>query len=455
MAIAIHGGHRMARYLKALNIALVLLSLTACGDNSKKPAAPPPGPPPTHVGHPVLQHLTEWDEYTGRFRAQNRVEVRARVTGYLTSINFTDGAHVKKGDLLFVIDQRPYQVALAHAEASYELAKQNEARIQPLLNTGAVSQQEYDQAEQQLKDAAASIKDAQLNLIYSEVRAPISGRVGNHLVDVGNLVNANDTSGASILTTIVADDPIYFYFDVSEQELLKYIKLAQEGKRQSSRTDHRQVLVKLQDEVNFVHAGNIDFVDNELDNNSGTITMRALFPNADGALLSGMFGRARIAGSGEEDAILVPDEVIGTNQTKKFVYVVGKDNKLEARPVEVGPIYQNNLRIIHSGLSADDTIVLGGLMMLQPGMQITPKMEDPTAAAAPAVDAKPADAATPDKKADTTPDAKPADGSGAMPTDVSKTPTAAPAASDDKSNPVGSKPSVSSDKPSDSDTKAN
>jgi RND family efflux transporter MFP subunit len=394
--------------------------------------------------------LTEWDEYTGRFRAQNRVEVRARVTGYLTSINFTDGAHVKKGDLLFLIDQRPYQVALEHAEASYGLAKQNEDRIKPLLNTGAVSQQEYDQAEQQLKDSAASIKDAQLNLIYSEVRAPISGRISNHLVDVGNLVDANDTSATGVLTTIVADDPIYFYFDISEQELLKYIKLAQEGKRQSSRTDHRQVLVKLQDETDFVHAGNVDFVSNELDNNSGTIELRAIFPNPDGALLSGMFGRARIAGSGEEDAVLVPDEVIGTNQTKKFVYVVGKDNKLEARTVEIGPIYENNLRIIHSGLTADDTIVLGGLMMLQPGMAITPKMDDPAAAkpaadaATPAADTKPAADAAPKPAASLT-DAKPVDSKdpNAVPTDVSKTSTdAPPATSDDKTTT------------SDSDTKA-
>jgi RND family efflux transporter MFP subunit len=380
--------------------------LAACGDDSKKPAAPPPGPPPVHVGHPVLQHLTEWDEYTGRFRARDQVDVRARVSGYLTSINFTDGDRVKKGDLLFVIDQRPYEVALQHAEASYELAKQNEARIAPLLNTGAVSQQEYDQAQQQVKDSAASVKDAQLNLTFSEVRAPISGRVSRHMVDVGNVVNGTDANG-TVLTSIVADDPIYFYFDASEQELLKYIRLAQSGKRESSRDAHRQVLVELQDETDFTHGGTVDFVDNQLDNNSGTIQFRGVFPNPDGTLVSGMFGRARIAGSGEEDAVLVPDEVIGTNQTKKFVYVVGKDNKLEPRPIEIGSIYENNMRIVHSGLSPDDTIVLGGLMMLQPGMTITPKMDDANAAAA-----APATADTKPSGSDAKPsgsDAKPSD----------------------------------------------
>lgn len=380
--------------LRFMGLAILLISvLSACGEDNKKPAGPM-GPPPVRVGHPIQKPVTEWDTFTGRFQARDRVEVRARVSGYLTHVNFKDGQRVKKGDVLFVIDQRPFQIALDRAEADYALAQKNHERISGLISTGAVSAQEADVASQQLKSAGANLRDARLNMNFSEVRAPISGRASRHLVDVGNVVNGNEATLATVLTTLVADDPIDFYFEASEQELLKYTRLEQSGKTQTPRTGDQPVFVKLQDENEFTHEGKIDFLDNEVDRSSGTLQVRATFPNPNGTLVSGMFGRARLTGSAPGDAILVPDDVIGTNQTKKFVYVVGPENKLEARPVELGPLDDNNLRIIRSGLTPEDTIVMGGLMMLQPGMPVTPKMEDSTAptpgtAPAPAAESAP------------------------------------------------------------------
>ncbi len=341
--------------------------------------------PVVTVASPKKQRLTEWDEYTGRFRPAERAEIRSRVSGYLEKINFVDGQMVNKGDVLFVIDQRPLKIALERAEASYELAVKDFDRTKGLRASGAVSQKDMDRSIQESRGAKAALDEAKLNLEFSEVKSPVSGRVGRNLVDEGNLISGGDIS-ATLLTTVLTTDPIHFYFEASEQALLKYIRLDKAGKRASSRTDAKTVEVKLQDEKNFAHKGVMDFVDNEVDRATGSIQGRAVFDNKDGVLLPGLFGRLRIAGSGEYEALLVPDEAIATNQSQKIVFMVNKDNVIEPRPVEVGPLYENKWRIIRSGLSAEDSIVWQGLAKVRPGLKVTTKPLEQAAAPAAAQD---------------------------------------------------------------------
>ena len=369
-------------------LLLVPFLIVGCKKDDK-PATPQAIP--VKVSAPITKTLTEWDEFTGRFRARDRVEVRARVSGYLDAVKFTDGQRVSKGDVLFVIDPRPFKIALDQAEAQFTLAQRVYARAKSLRSSNAVSQQELETAEQQFRSAKAALDAAKLNMEFTAVRSPISGMVSRHLVDVGNVVSGGDVN-ATVLTTVVSVDPIDFYFEASEDELLKYTRLDKSGARESSRTKHRPVSIKLADEKDFVHTGTIDFVDNEVDRSTGTLQARARVTNTDGTLTPGIFGRIRMAGSGEYEATLVPEDVIGTNQTQKFVYVVNEKNILEPRPVVLGPLYEGNLRIIRDGLTPKDKVVMAGITMLHPGMPVTPMPMDGAA---------PADApqATADKKA--------------------------------------------------------
>lgn len=398
-----------------LVLAFSTLLIAGCNEDKQKPPEAA-GAMPVKVGSAVKKHLTEWDEFTGRFRASERVEVRARVSGYLSEVRFADGQRVHKDDVLFVIDQRPFKIALDRADAAYELARKVYERAKVLRESKAISQQELETREQEFRSAKAALDEARLNMEFTEVKAPVSGRTSRRMVDVGNLVNGND-AGATLLTTVVSEDPIYFYFEASEQDLLKYTRLDKSGERESSRTNHRPLYVKLQDEKDFVHVGKMDFVDNEIDKETGTLEARAEFPNADGTLLPGTFGRARIAGSGDYEATLVPDDIIGTNQTQKFVYVVNADNVLEPHPVTLGPLHENNMRIIRNGLKPEDKIVMGGITMLHPGMKVSPMpMEQAAAAGMPAapVAAQPAE-----KPAEAAPEKKP---------EEAHAPAAAPAA---------------------------
>ena len=367
-----------------LLFCLVPLMLMGCDDDEESQNLPP-----VTVSTPVRQSLTEWDEYTGRFQAVERVELRARVSGYLEDIRFTDGQKVKKGDILFVIDQRPFRIDLERARAAHDLAKKEYGRYQKLAKTSASSVQALDERQQQLREAKANLESAELNLEFTEIKSPIDGRVSRHLVDEGNLISGGDLA-ATLLTTVIADDPIHFYFDASEQDMLKYIRLDQEGKRTSSREEHRPVFVKLQDELEFAHEGKMDFVDNELDDSSGSLQGRAILANPDGMLLPGLFGRMRLAGSGEYEAMLVPDEAIGSNQTQKIVYVLNKENVIEPHPVQLGPLHERKWRIIRDGLKWDDRIVWAGVARVRPGMKVDPKPRaDEAAPQAPAEEAKP------------------------------------------------------------------
>ncbi|HET8735958.1 MAG TPA: efflux RND transporter periplasmic adaptor subunit [Pricia sp.] len=363
-----------------------LLALAFATDKEEEGIATAEAPPlPVETALPVYEKITEWDEYTGRFEASSRAEVRARVSGFLEKVNFDDGEHVKKGQVLFVIDPRPFKIELDEAKANYaqalatlKSAQDNFNRVESLRETGAVSIEEYDRRKQALVHAEASIRlaqakvdDAALNLEFTKVRAPISGLVSRDRVNKGNLVDGG-SANSTLLTTIVATSPIHFYFTGSESDYLKYVRLAKEGKRGSVRSEGLPVQIKLSDEEDFVHEATLDFVDNEIDSGSGTIESRAVLQNKDHLLQPGMFGKARIIGSGEHNAIMVPDEIIGTNQSLRYVYVLGEDNKVISKTVTLGPLHSNGLRIIRDGLSPKDRVITNNVQKIRPGVVVSP-----------------------------------------------------------------------------------
>ena len=285
---------------------------------------------PVPAVRPVLRELVEYDEYTGRFAAVNRVDVRARVSGYLSAAGFTEGQVVEAGDLLFVIDQRPFQIAVTAARAELEemraglvLASTEAERARTLRKNLVMSQEDVDQrvqaevvAASRLSQAQATLARAELNLEFTEIRAPITGRIGRRLLDVGNMVIGGDVQG-TLLTTIVQEDPIHFYFEASEADFLRYARLNQSGARIASRFKANEISVKLLDEDEFLHHGVMDFVDNQLDANTGTVQGRALLANPDGLLQPGLFGRVRLPGSGLHEVMLLPDEVIQFDQSRQ------------------------------------------------------------------------------------------------------------------------------------------
>ncbi|MEO0900860.1 MAG: efflux RND transporter periplasmic adaptor subunit [Bacteroidota bacterium] len=365
-------------------MAIVILSAFDSKEEKEIAQNEPQGLP-VEVSTPVFEKITEWDEYTGRFEASNRVEVRARVSGYVEKVSFKDGQSVDKGDVLFTIDQRPFKIALNQARASYgqaqarlTIAQDNYNRVQSLRESGAVSAEEYDSRKQALAGAKASLQlaqasvdNAKLNLEFTKVKAPISGRVSRDMVNEGNLIDGG-SSNSTLLTTIVSTSPIHFYFRGSESDYLKYSRLAQNGERGSSRSTANPVLLKLQDEDDYVHEAVMDFVDNEIDRSTGTIEGRATLENKDGLIEPGMFGKARLLGSAEHEAILIPDEIIGTNQSVRFVYVVGEGNTVATKNIELGPLHTNGLRIVRNGLSPEDLLITNNIQKIRPGVAVSP-----------------------------------------------------------------------------------
>src|SRR5437773_5412484 len=365
------------------SLAAALL-LASCGARAA-PAAPAPK---VKVVQPVAREITEWDEFTARLDAVDSVEVRPRVSGYLQSIHFQDGAIVQKGDLLFLIDPRPYEAALHRTEADVELAKsrlalarKNFARAADLLKSHAISQEESDIRESNVRQAEASVEEAQaavdaarLDVEFTRVSAPIGGRVGRKLVTEGNLINGGVGTQGTLLTTIVSLDPIYAYFEADEGSLLKYNRLARLGQRPSSRDFKNPVHVALANEEGFPHDGVMDFVDNQLDRGTGTIIGRALLPNPDLSLIPGLFARLRLPGSGEYRAILVPDEAIGSDQSQKFVFVVDGESKAQYRTVKIGPLV-DGLRVVREGVGPEDRVVVAGLQRIRPGIKVDAQRE--------------------------------------------------------------------------------
>jgi len=365
--------------------ALVLLP--GCSESPQKQTAPPP-PPVVTIAKPTKRTVVDQDEYVGRFVAIDSVEIRARVSGYLDRIDFTDGQMVKQGDLLFTLDKRPYQTALDQAIGNLEQARANLAFAETDLARGAqlvrertITEQTFDQrtqakrvAEATVRAREAAVASARLDLDFTELRAPVAGRIGDRRVSPGNLVTGGTTGNTSLLATIVSTDPIRFEFTFDEASYLRYERLAQSGRDVTSREGSVIVALKLLDEPDFQHQGRMDFVDNVIDRASGTIRGRAVFSNADGVFTPGMFGRVRVPGSPSYVAVLVPDTAIGTEQARKFVLVVDADNVVRVKYVTLGQVF-DNLRVIKSGLDENDRVVVNGLMRARPNQKVTPQEE--------------------------------------------------------------------------------
>ena len=365
--------------LAAASVAALILSGCARNEAAEPKAAPLPQ---VSVAPVISRKVTEFDELTGRFEAVERVEIRPRVSGYISSVNFTEGSEVKKADVLFVIDPRPYvaerdkaRAGLAQARSQLVLAKSERDRATSLLAQHAISQEEYDtrtagreQAQANVEAAQAALDAADLNVTFTRVTAPISGRISRALVTSGNFV----TNGQTPLTTLVSLDPIYVSFDGDEQEYLKYTKVARDPARGSSRDAHSPVLVGLADESGYPHQGVMVFVDNALDPTTGTIRSRALLDNHDRVFTPGLFARIKLMGSAQHEAVLVNDSAIGTDQTVRYVLVLSAGNKVEYRPVQLGPVV-DGLRVVQSGLAPGETIVVNGLQRVRPGAQVAPQ----------------------------------------------------------------------------------
>ncbi len=366
---------------------LPALALAAgCGQSQTQAQNAAPPPPQVTVSKPVKKLVAEHDEYVGRFIAFDYVEVRARVSGYLQTIHFTDGQLVKKDDPLFTIDPRPFQASLDQATAAVEQAKANLAfaeldlaRGESLRTGTTITQQALDQRLQAKRVATAAVsaqeaavRQAQLDLQFTELKAPISGRIGDRRVSIGNLVTGG-AAGTTLLATIASVDPIRFEFTMDEASYLRYVRLATEaGAHSANRGITLPVRLKLIDEDKFTRDGKIDFVDNAIDRSSGTIRGRAEFENADGRLTPGMFGRVQITVSAPAEALLLPDAAIGTEQVRKFVYVVGDDNVATPKYVTLGQL-SDGLRVVKSGVRADDLVIVNGLMRVRPGAKVTPQ----------------------------------------------------------------------------------
>ena len=373
---------RSSRAFAALAVLLPVLSAEALAQGA------PPAPPVT-VATPLAKRVTNWDEFTGRFEASEQVDVRARVSGFVESVHFRDGDLVKSGDLLFTVDQRPYKLAVdaaraevARAKAQVDLAQNEVERAEGLTQNRTITARDIDQRRANLNSAIASqqaaeanLKTAELNLEWTQVRAPLAGRASNRRVDAGNLI-AGGQSGATLLTTIVAVDPIKFVFDASEADYLRY------SQSQDLRKPGTPVRVRLSSETKWDREGKIDFVDNALNARSATIRTRAVFPNPDGLLTPGTFGRLRLF-AGEADALLVPDSVIVSDQANKIVLTVGAENKVVPKPVQLGAI-SDGLRVITKGLEPGDKVIVTGIAnpMVRPGVAVTPQPTEIKAAAA-------------------------------------------------------------------------
>jgi RND family efflux transporter MFP subunit len=354
-------------------------------------AAPEAAPTPVTVSRPVERDVTDYADFTGRTAAVDSVEVRARVLGYLDTVHFKEGALVKKGDLLFEIDPRPYRADLERAvgtvaqyEARVHRTEHDYRRVKSLLARGAVGQEEYDKYEADYREAAANLDVARanrdlaaLNLEYSRITAPVSGRVSRYVVTVGNLIQSGDQNGGTLLTTIVSVDPMYVYFDMDERTVLRIRQLIREGKASSSHESEWPVALGLANEEGFPHEGTIDFEDNQVNPRTGTLRVRGVFPNKDEALSPGLFARVRVPIGRAHRALLVTDRAIDTDQGQKVLYVVNEKHEVVSRPVRLGALH-HGLREITEGLEAGERVIVSGLQQVRPGITVEPKLVDMT-----------------------------------------------------------------------------
>lgn len=376
------GGRFLRRHPALAGAMIAATALAACG----APASPASAfVPAVETGRPVSLMVTEQDIYPGQFVAEKDVAISARVSGYLDKIFFEDGDLVAEGEVLFRLGQRPFQAEVARreallrqAESTLLLAGVELERSEVLIAASAAPEEELDQrrADVELAEAAvlaarSELRLAQIDLENTEVRAPFAGRVSDSRRDVGALVEGGNAQ-ATVLTTLASVDPIEFVFDASEADFLRYVRLGGAGERESSRDRETPVSVSLSDDEGWVHEGYINFLDNRLDDRSGTIRARARFENSEGTLIPGLFGRVRLPGRGPYAALAVPDTAILTDQITKIVYIVDTDGKVSARPVEIGQL-EGDLRVVESGVIETDMIVLSGLMQIRPGMTVDPR----------------------------------------------------------------------------------
>ncbi len=369
-----------------LAVLTLAFAVASCGQGGQQ-AGPPP-PPSVTVAHPVRRVVVDQDEYVGRFVAVDAVEIRARVSGYLDRVDFTDGQMVKQGDLLFSIDKRPFQTSLDQAKANLAQARANLAfaegdlgRAAQLVRDKTITEQTFDQRTQAKRVAEASVaaqeaavRQASLDLEFTELRAPVAGRIGDRRVSPGNLVTGGTSGNTTMLATIVSQDPIRFEFTFDEAAYIRYERLSKGGQDMASREGSALVSLRLIDEADYEHPGRMDFIDNVIDRASGTIRGRAVFANPNGVFTPGMFGRVRVPASPPYAALLVPDAAIGTEQARKFVLVVDGENGVRQKYVTLGQAI-DKLRVIKEGLAADDRVIVNGLMRARAGQKVTPQEE--------------------------------------------------------------------------------
>ena len=370
------------RSLRPLLLATPLAVVVLLGAGSAQAQMPGAPPPAVTVAKPVVREIVEQDQYTGRFDPIEFVEVRARVTGYLDKIMFQDGADVKKGEVLFIIDRRPYKAALEQAQAALVSAKARLSftqtdleRAQVLSRGGNISEQVTDQrrqasqtAQADVDSAEAALRNAQLNYDFTEVKSPINGRISQRLVTEGNIVSTDQT----ILTRIVSLDPIYFGFNVDERSFLKYQDTLGIGMGQMQRGKGAPVLIALSGEEKPTRKGTLDFVDNRVDNQTGTMLLRATVENPDRFIKPGLFGIVSMPATKPYKGIMIPDEAVSANQDKRIVYVLGEGDKVAAKTVKLGPIV-DGYRVVREGVKADDLVVVNGVAKIRPGAQVKPE----------------------------------------------------------------------------------
>lgn len=378
---------RIINILRDVSTLICMISLVAgCGKSRGAGQAPPP--PQVSVAQVLEKRVKDWDEFTGRMQAVETVEIRPRVSGYIDKVAFTEGSLVKRGTLLFVIDPRPYQAEYNRAAAelkrfttALDLGRTELVRVQRLKESGAVSEEELDerksavaQSQANVSGSQAALEAAALNLSFTKVSSPIDGRVSRAEVTRGNLVTGGN-NGGTLLSSVVSMDPIYIYFDADEQSYLRY--------SQNSHESGKPVQVGLANEEGFPHPGTLDFVDNQLNPQTGTIRARAVLQNKDGQFTPGLFARVQLLGSAEYSAILIDDRAVSTDQSQKYVLVLGANNQIEYRKVKLGRVL-DGLRVVREGLKAGDVIVVNGAQRVHPGITVTAQkvsmgMASPTA----------------------------------------------------------------------------
>jgi len=369
-----------------LLILVALVTMSGCGNQTDSNAKPAQAQPPSvKIAQALIQDVTEWDEYTGRIEAVSSVDVRARVSGYLEKVNFKAGEKVKKGDLLFLIDPKPFSAQLNYAEAELErakakreLAKNDLGRAENLLRGKAISEEEFDARGKGLREAVAAVQSAEanvstarLNLEFTKIRAPIAGRIGRELITEGNLVSGGGAD-ATRLTFIVSTNPVYVYVDADERSVLKYRRQSQQDGSDNIGAGQTPAQLAVADETGFPHQGNLDYISPREDTATGTVTLRGVFANPDGLLSPGFFARMRVRGNAPYPAILLPDRAIATDQAQRFVWAVNQDNQVEYRQVVLGA-HIGQSRVITQGLKPEEWVVIEGLQKLKPGIKVNPE----------------------------------------------------------------------------------